>query len=206
MLMVVAGFATVLTVWAQREVGTVTVYPRIGLNWSEFSGSDIYEAEGSKVSADYKTGLTAGVEAQYQLAPSMALSAGVFYSCQGSEWDFSDGGYKVNLHYVNVPLMAVRQLGNSGIALKAGVQVGWLADASDKYPAAEEDAGDKGYSGDAKSVYKTFDFSIPVGISYEYRNIMLDLRYNIGVTKVYKHTDGGSNRCLMLTVGYGFDL
>jgi len=207
-----AALAAVLTVEAQREVGMVTVCPRLGLNWSKLSGSDIYyelEDGAAPASAGYKTGFTAGVEALYQFAPSTAFSAGVLYSCQGAEWDFPGMDYKVNLHYVTVPLMAVQYLGTSGVALKAGVQVGWLADAGDKYSELSENPGiseDKGASADVKSAYKTFDFSIPVGISYEYRNIVLDLRYNIGVTKVFKHVDGGSNRSVMLTLGYGFDI
>ncbi len=32
--------------------------------------------------------------------------------------------------------------------------------------------------------FKSLDLSVPVGISYEYMNVCLDARYNIGVTKV----------------------
>jgi hypothetical protein len=52
---------------------------------------------------------------------------------------------------------------------------------------------------------KTFDFSIPVGISYEYMNVCLDARYNIGVSKI---ADRGSDRnsVFQITLGYKFKL
>ena len=52
---------------------------------------------------------------------------------------------------------------------------------------------------------KTFDFSIPVGASYEYQNFVLDARYNIGVTKVIDGLDC-RNSVFQLTLGYKFKL
>ena len=57
---------------------------------------------------------------------------------------------------------------------------------------------------EAKQV-NTFDFAIPVGMSYEFNNFVLDARYNIGVTKVPKYGDGYTN-VLQLTIGYKFKL
>ena len=57
---------------------------------------------------------------------------------------------------------------------------------------------------EAKQV-NTFDFAIPIGMSYEFNNFVLDARYNIGVTKVPKYGDGYTN-VLQLTIGYKFKL
>ena len=51
----------------------------------------------------------------------------------------------------------------------------------------------------------TFDFSIPVGISYEYMNVCLDARYNIGVSKI-ADGDSGRNSVFQITLGYKFKL
>ena len=56
---------------------------------------------------------------------------------------------------------------------------------------------------DAEDV-KTVDLSIPVGLSYEYQNIVFDARYNIGVTKIADNVD--SNNVIQITVGYKFAL
>ena len=49
------------------------------------------------------------------------------------------------------------------------------------------------------------DFSIPVGISYEYNNFVVDGRYNFGVTKIIDGFDS-KNSVFQITLGYKFDL
>ena len=54
---------------------------------------------------------------------------------------------------------------------------------------------------------KSFDFSIPVGISYEYANFQLDARYNFGVTKVFDvEGSKAKNSVFQITLGYKFAL
>lgn len=70
------------------------------------------------------------------------------------------------------------------MALKAGVQPGFLL-------AAKAKEGD--VKVDVKEMYKTFDLSIPVGLSYDFKfGLILDARYNIGVTNLAK--DAGCTR------------
>ena len=52
---------------------------------------------------------------------------------------------------------------------------------------------------------KSFDFSIPVGVSYEYSNFQLDARYNWGMTKVADWADS-KNSVFQITLGYKFAL
>ena len=52
---------------------------------------------------------------------------------------------------------------------------------------------------------KSFQFAIPVGVSYEYQNFVLDARYNIYATKALK--DGDSRHSLFtISLGYKFSL
>ena len=61
--------------------------------------------------------------------------------------------------------------------------------------------------GDVKHWYKKTAFAIPVGISYEYENVMLMARYNFGLSNVYGHDLGDSkNRIITVSVGYKFNL
>jgi len=56
---------------------------------------------------------------------------------------------------------------------------------------------------------KKFDFSIPVGISYEFFNFVIDARYNFGVTKLFdldKVNLDTKNLAFQLTLGYKFTL
>ena len=69
---------TMMTVLAQKEIGTFTVYPRVGMNLSKFSGQKIYyDASDNYVKEKYKMGLSAGAELWYQFHNSLALSAGL---------------------------------------------------------------------------------------------------------------------------------
>jgi hypothetical protein len=52
-----------------------------------------------------------------------------------------------------------------------------------------------------KDGLKKFDFSIPLGLSYEIEDFVIDARYNLGLGKV-DDVDGSKNSVIMLTVGY----
>lgn len=52
---------------------------------------------------------------------------------------------------------------------------------------------------------KGFDFSIPVGLSYEFSNVVFDARYNFGCTKTFEKADS-RHSVFQFTVGYKFAL
>lgn len=54
---------------------------------------------------------------------------------------------------------------------------------------------------------KKVDVAIPLGLSYEYMNVILDARYNVSLTKASKGDwDNCKNKALTFTVGYRFTL
>lgn len=57
-------------------------------------------------------------------------------------------------------------------------------------------------------VCKSVDFGIPVGLSYEYKNVSLDARYYFGLTRMDKteDPDTAKNRYFSITLGYRFHL
>ncbi len=195
-----------MAVQAQKEVGTFTVYPRFGVNFSKFSGQKIYiDASDNYVKEKYKFGLSAGAELWYQFHYSLALSAGLIESNQGTKTEDINlestnnaketYSYSVNTQVLNIPLL-LHVFVAPGLSFEAGVQPGFLLSAKNKMNDEE---------GDMKSLMKTFDLSIPIGISYEYMNIQLDLRYNHGLTSLGDFFDKGHNRSIVLTLGYGID-
>ncbi len=51
------------------------------------------------------------------------------------------------------------------------------------------------------------DFSIPLGLSYEISDFVIDARYNLGVANINDHGIGKiRNSVIMLTVGYKIPL
>ena len=56
---------------------------------------------------------------------------------------------------------------------------------------------------------KKVDVSLPIGLSYEYMGVVLDARYNLGLTNVDDspgHDDSCKNRVFTFSVGYRFAL
>lgn len=131
---------------------------------------------------DWKAGCVFGAELQHQLNRKVAVAGGLLYSFQGAKND----GYSWNPGYLNIPVTLNYYVGKN-FALKAGLQPAFMV------------------SKDGMPDVNTFDLAVPVGLSYEFQNIVLDARYNIGVTKVPKHGDGYTN-VLQLTIGYKFKL
>ena len=84
-----------------------------------------------------------------------------------------------------------------GLALKTGVQFGFLMNAK------AEDV-------DIKDDCEKMNISIPLGISYEISNFILDIRYNLGLTKVNKTTGSHDMKqrsdLIQFTIGYKFEL
>ena len=181
LMMIAAMMIAAVSANAQNEVGQITLQPKVGINISKITG------EGIKMTA----GLAAGVEAEYGVAENFGLTAGVLYSMQG--YKYEDADKRNAMDYINIPILAQYYV-VKGLAIKAGVQPGFLVRAK--------------YDGESFSDYcKKFDFSIPVGLSYEYQNFVLDARYNIGLTKTMKDaSEKTKNSVIQITLGYKFAL
>lgn len=220
--------AAVAGLRAQQAVGTVSIVPRLGVSVATLSDMDVEHVnsggKSSMLSPSGKAGVTAGIEAEYQWHRVLSLSLGAYYSMQGcrysdfqtsagkeeSYYGFAD--YNVNVSYINVPLL-VNAYVAKGLAVKAGVQVGFALSANEEYertPFTMDDIGYREYESttayDSDIEMQSVDVAIPVGVSYEYMNVVLDARYNIGLTKVFKAGGDARNRCFTFTVGYRFEL
>ena len=200
--MIAAMMVAAISANAQNEVGQLTLMPKAGINISTITGDGINKKS--------KVGLVAGIEAEYGISEKFGLQFGLLYSMEGCKSDaviaagegasaFRAEGVKWNLDYINIPIMAQYYV-VKGLAVKAGIQPAfnvrgkWSVD------------GNSGKMKDVGYEPKAFNFSIPVGLSYEYQNFVLDARYNIGVTKLVKDADQGRNSTFAITLGYKFAL
>jgi hypothetical protein len=216
-MMIAAMMVAAVTANAQNEVGQITLKPTVGLNIATMTKID-----GSKV----RPGFIAGVEAEYGVAENFGITAGIFYSQQGAK---ESGEININrwvegervgvkfkgdatnkLDYINIPIMAQYYV-VPGLAIKAGIQPGFLVTKKAKYDGtltavvAGESASKPYTESVTISDAKGFAFAIPVGLSYEYANFVLDARYNIGVTKAIKEYDC-RHSVFSFTLGYKFAL
>lgn len=182
--------------YAQHAVGSITLQPKVGINIANVTDAK---------DTDPRVGLANGLEAEYQVTDLLSLSAGAIYSQQGYKKDWSENriDYSITgkLDYINVPILANVYV-TKGLAVKLGLQPGFKV--SSRYNNKETLAGHTvKTSGDID--VKSVDFSIPVGVSYEYANFQLDARYNWGLTKIAKGSDD-KNSVIQITLGYKFAL
>lgn len=175
--------------FAQNEVGQLTIQPKVGVNIANIT--DVNDA-------DPRIGLAAGAEFEYGLTDNIGLSAGVLYSMQGVKTIIVDADCTSKLDYLNVPILANYYVAK-GFAVKLGVQPGFKLSSKAKF---KEPGGSKEVDVDG---IKSVDLSIPVGLSYQYQNIVFDARYNWGVTKIVDDVDS-KHSVFQITVGYKFSL
>ena len=182
--------------FAQHAVGSFNLQPKIGVSIANLT--DMKDS-------DPRVGLVAGVEGEYQVSDIFSISAGALYSMQGAKNTVSAFGQSATattkLDYINVPIMANVYV-VKGLAVKLGIQPGFKVSSTKKTDTSSL-VGTGTTSHDIKA--QSVDFSIPVGISYEYSNFQLDARYNLGLTKVFENGKD-KNSVFQITLGYKFDL
>ena len=176
-----------VAMFAQTEAGKLTVQPKVGMNIANLTDLD-----GSKS----LIGLAAGAELEYGLTDMLSLSAGAMFSMQGAKFDEDGAEAKAKLNYLTVPVLAnVYVL--PGLAVKLGLQPAFKLSAK-----AKAEGGGIEVEKDIDGV-KSMELSVPVGLSYEISNVVLDARYNWGITKA---DDVCKNSVFQITLGYKFAL
>lgn len=182
---------------AQHEVGTVTVQPKVGLNIA-----DITDESG----ADPRIGLAAGLEIEFRVAEKVGISTAMLYSMQGTKLTGVVNGTNVKatlmLDYLNIPIMANLYVAK-GLAIKLGIQPAF--NLTSKYDVSTMGVSVTGSLSDLGLDIKSFDFAFPIGLSYEFSNVVIDARYNFGVTKLVDN-ESPKNSVFQFTLGYKFEL
>lgn len=226
--------ATSAAMAQQPAAGTFSVIPRVGLSIAKLPGDIIYTASvgnGSTLTPRFRTSFMGGVDLDYQVLDNLSVTLGAYYAQQGCNYKnsfvldkniniFGVGtGYSdasTQLHYINVPLTANVYIA-PGFALKAGVQVGFAISGKTVYTEAQYtyDSSSESIKSEAKnydqslnSTMKKTVFAIPVGLSYEFANVIIDARYNIGLTPFQQVGEykGSKNRVFTVSAGYRFAL
>ena len=223
---------------AQNQTGKLSIKPMAGVNFSGFTNAstDIYRMKvGFTGGAELEyginpiLGLSFGLIYSQEGAKIDGSFGGMVIDEKGDRWLTETGMEgKLKCSYLNLPLMAnVYIPAIKGFAVKVGFQVGILS--SDKMKADiiqvthnldapivgyvdtydyNNPEGTVSYSTDMSDVCKSVDFGFPLGLSYEYKNIVLDARYFFGLTKIDKtdNPDSARNQYLSITLGYKFNL
>ena len=210
----------------EDPVGKFSVIPRIGVALSNWSNNSILvNAKGDEIKSKNQAGFMAGADVEYRATEYVGVSLGAYYARLGyryADYETVENADKkqywgiknhhADIDYIQVPLMLKGYVTRQFVAM-VGVQAGFrCGDAKFSYEetSLEKDKYGATYYKDTKKVEgtlaaKSMNISIPVGVSYEYMNVILDARYNIGLTKL-NDVEHPKNNFLTFTVGYRFTL
>lgn len=191
LMMVVAALMATTGVNAQNEELTWSFMPKVGWNLCTWAGDP---------DAKWMSGYMGGFEVEYGLSDNVGLVAGLNYSLQGEKDDVNNT--KIMFGYTNVPLL-VQFYPVKGLALKAGAQLGFLTSKKAKIDGVKVDIDkiEAMYGEDAG--FRSFDLAIPLGISYEYANFVIDARYNLGLIGILKGSENTMrNSVFQFSLGY----
>lgn len=171
------------------------IKPMVGATMSKFTSID---------DSKFRFGVVGGAEFGYKLAEPFDVTAGVLVAMQGSNYDDDRfmKDYSTSTTVLNIPILANYYI-IPGLAIKAGIQPSFLL--GQKVKGTEIISGlEEKFEETSTDGSEKFTLDIPLGLSYEFSNFVIDARYNLGITKVAKHNADKKpkNSVIMLTLGY----
>ena len=158
-------------------------------------GLNVYNIHNDNgIEYDSKTGFHLGLLGHIHLDKEWAVQPEIVYSQQGAKYNFSNNESRVNLDYINIPVL-LQYMFDNGFRFEAGPQVGFLVNAK------------TGNKTDVIDSYKNVDFGMGLGFGYikPSTGLGIDARYNLGLSDI---TDNNSvkstNRGFQLGIFYQF--
>ena len=209
---------------AQNKPGTWSVIPHVGVSISSLlGGSGIYEV-GDNMIVEVKPhallGFVGGTDVMYQASDVVGLSAGLSFVQAGCKFKDDKGKNSVvynrnlRMNYVTMPILIHSYL-LPGFSVKAGIEPTLLVSAKshEVQQSYEEDKEAKKsnfhedeFTIDMKNGMRKIGLSIPIGVSYEYENVVLGALYHVGVFNIYKEGDSSRSSVFEVSVGYKLNL
>jgi hypothetical protein len=166
-----------------------------GLKGGMTSSNLTVSGSGVSISMSSKIGFYAGAFAEIGVSENFAVQPEVLYALLGAQ--IKNGGQteKMNLSYVNIPVLAKYKM--NGFSIFAGPQIGILVSAKDQ----------DGNSG--KEDFKSTDFSGVFGAGYTTMSgFGFDARYQIGLGNISSDAGMGAtlkNNAFYVGVHYKFN-
>lgn len=149
-----------------------------GVNFASLkeSGEDADDSE-------MKIGFHAGVFVNVPLGSTFAFQPELLYSTEGGKEEILNKDYKLNLTYLNLPLLL--QYNASGFFAETGPQVGFLIGAKSK---VEDEDGM-----DIKDSFETINLSWAVGLGLKTATgLGFGARYNLGLSNIAEGATGNN--------------
>ncbi|AXT49539.1 PorT family protein [Aquimarina sp. BL5] len=181
-------FGALTFVNAQEE--SIRFGGKVGLNVANFVGDDADD------DAESKLGFHIGAVVEIPITEKFAFQPELLFSTQGVKEEEAGVDFKLNLNYINVPLI-FKYYFIEGLNIEIGPQVGFLVSAK-----AKADSNDT----DVKDQFKTLDLGANIGLGYQLdMGLFFQGRYNYGITNIGDDDDSDlRNSVIQFSVGYKF--
>jgi len=177
-------------------LGTLTTDAQhIHINYGVKGGLNFYNIHNDKNSQyDTKVGFHLGVLGHIHLNKQIAIQPEIVYSAEGAKYTSGGVETKINLGYINIPVM-LQYMFENGFRLEAGPQIGFLV-------SSKSETG--GVSSDTNGNTRSVDFSLGMGAGYIWSSgFGIDARYNLGLSNLNESSIVKStNRGFQLGVFY----
>lgn len=149
-----------------------------------------------------KIGFYAGAFVNVPVAESFSVQPEVLYSNQGAKATVLNNDVKLNMDYINVPVM-FQYNATPEFYLEAGPQFGFLVNT--KLDTGNSTANTLLNALNSKDNYNAFDFGLGLGAGYYFtQNIGITARYVAGFTDIRKNNSGDAVKNNNLQVGLAF--
>ena len=204
-----------------------SITPKVGVNIPIVRGlkMDNDDHTGTFRTIDNRIGLQAGVDVNYRLNDKMSVSSGLNYMLNRIKFHDEKPAYAFSASegYLQMPVM-LNFHPVKGLSVKAGIAAAMRLHGSSTFNTETAIHSEK-----KKTLSTRWLFTLPVGLSYEYRHFVVEALCHIGLNKithkceqsgyvdvplssipsrVWSMTECGPvrNGYVSLTLGYRFDL
>jgi len=181
---------------ACQDVKSVSIRPYVGISSSVVVNSD--------VELGRTAGFTVGADALYMANNWFGVSAGVEFINGG--WKYNEGdwmGSEATVNLLGAPILANFYV-CQGLDLKVGFKPNYIFNSS----VSKDNAG-QSHELTGKDALNEFSTDVVLGISYEYKNVVFEVRENVSSSKLLTNDKRDFNNAakmgnLSFSVGYRF--
>lgn len=176
-----------------------------------FNLTTLYSSDVS--TSHMKGGFNAGIFAKLPVARGFSIQPELLYSLKGAKSSYDNfvqgsGEYRFNLGYIELPVLAVVNLGPN-FNLQAGGYAAYLTNANVKNVNNNGDV--QGATDLNADNFNRWDFGLAGGAAFDIENFTIGARYDYGLSKIGKSDNlsgtfaqGMKNAGFSFYVGFGF--
>ena len=178
-----------------------------GVNFSNFFIDDVKDN-------NVKAGLNLGLFAKLPVSKGVSIQPELLYSSKGAKVSYNNpllgGEYRFNLNYLELPVLAVFNLGKN-FNIHAGGYAAYLTSANVK--AEDNGSSNEGLIDFDEEQFNRFDYGLVGGLGFDIKNVTLGARYNYGLNQIGEKDQSvlssevlrnAKNNNITLYVGFGF--